>query len=89
VLLDVALKRLYIEPQRTTDLDAGLFANAATDLWTEQGLRVTQADFTRQPLPDRLFNLVIANPPMSGIITCQGRTKKVSRRSSCDPCIWR
>jgi len=51
-----------IEAAHGVELDP-LFANAATDLWTEQGLRVTQADFTRQPLPDRLFNLVIANPP--------------------------
>ena len=40
-----------------------LFANTAMKLWAEQGLRMTQGDFTRQPLPDRRYNLVIANPP--------------------------
>jgi len=29
----------------------------------EQGLRITEGDFTRQPLPDRRYNLVLANPP--------------------------
>ena len=33
------------------------------DLWSGHGLQITQGDFTRQPLPDRRFNLVIANPP--------------------------
>jgi hypothetical protein len=32
-------------------------------LWAEQGLRITEGDFTRQPLPDRRYNLVLANPP--------------------------
>jgi predicted RNA methylase len=40
-----------------------LFADAAMELWAQQGLRVTLGDFTRQPLPDVRFSLVIANPP--------------------------
>ena len=40
-----------------------LFAEAAVALWTDRGLRVIEGDFTRQPLPERPFNLVIANPP--------------------------
>jgi len=40
-----------------------LFASTAGELWSEQGLHITQGDFTRQPLPDRRFNLIIANPP--------------------------
>jgi adenine-specific DNA-methyltransferase len=40
-----------------------LFANAAMDLWAEHGLHVIEGDFTRQPLPARRCNLVIANPP--------------------------
>lgn len=40
-----------------------LFAKAATDLWAGQGLHVLEGDFTRQPLPERRFNLVVANPP--------------------------
>ena len=39
-----------------------LFADAAEELWGENGLRVVRGDFTRQR-PDRSFNLVIANPP--------------------------
>jgi predicted RNA methylase len=51
-----------IEAARGVELDP-LFASAAMELWAEQGLRITQGDFTRQPLPDRRYNLVIANPP--------------------------
>ncbi len=40
-----------------------LFAGAAMELWSDQGLSITQGDFTRQPIPDRRYNLVIANPP--------------------------
>ncbi len=40
-----------------------LFANAAIDLWAKHGLHILEGDFTRQPLPDRRFNLVVANPP--------------------------
>ena len=45
-----------------------LFAEAAATLWAAKGLRVVQGDFTKQPLPDPRFNLVIANPPTSAII---------------------
>ena len=51
-----------IEAARGVELDP-LFANAAMGLWAEQGLRITQGDFTRQPIPYRRYNLVIANPP--------------------------
>lgn len=51
-----------IESAHGVELDP-LFASVAVNLWAEQGLRVTEGDFTRQPLPDRCFNLVIANPP--------------------------
>ena len=44
------------------ELDS-LFVNAAMKLWAKQGLRITEGDFTRQPLPDRRYNLVLANPP--------------------------
>lgn len=51
-----------IEAAYGVELDP-LFVNVAMDLWAERGLHVAQGDFTRQPLPDRCFNLVIANPP--------------------------
>jgi predicted RNA methylase len=51
-----------IKAARGVEVDP-LFANVAAALWSQQGLRVTLGDFTRQPLPDRRFNLVIANPP--------------------------
>jgi predicted RNA methylase len=51
-----------IDAAHGVELDP-LFANVAMDLWAGQGLHITQGDFTRQPLPDRRFNLVIANPP--------------------------
>ena len=51
-----------VEAARGVELDP-LFASAAMELWEDQGLRITQGDFTRQPLPDRRYNLVIANPP--------------------------
>jgi predicted RNA methylase len=51
-----------IEAAQGIELDPS-FANAAMNLWAEQGLQVTQGDFTREPLPDRGFNLIIANPP--------------------------
>jgi predicted RNA methylase len=51
-----------IEAARGVELDP-LFASAAMELWAEQGLRITQGDFTRQPIPDCRYNLVIANPP--------------------------
>jgi predicted RNA methylase len=61
-----ALKETFakdrIDAARGVELDP-LFANAAMDLWAGEGLHVDQGDFTRQPAPDRRFNLVIANPP--------------------------
>ena len=51
-----------IEAAHGVELDP-LFANAARDLWAETELRITEGDFTRQPLPGRRYNLVIANPP--------------------------
>lgn len=51
-----------IEVAYGVELDP-MFARAASDLWAGEGLYVHQGDFTKQPLPDRRFNLVIANPP--------------------------
>lgn len=51
-----------IEAAHGIELDP-LFAHAAMALWAKQGLRVTEGDFTQQPLPGRGFNLIIANPP--------------------------
>jgi predicted RNA methylase len=39
-----------------------LFADVARDLWAEQGLRVIEGDFTKQP-PEPIYNLVLTNPP--------------------------
>ena len=38
------------------------FASAAEALWEETGLRVIRGDFTRL-VPDRPYNLILANPP--------------------------
>ena len=38
------------------------FARTAVDLWEGTGLRVLEGDFTRMA-PDRLYNLILANPP--------------------------
>jgi adenine-specific DNA-methyltransferase len=38
------------------------FADAARSLWGESGLRIIPGDFTRLS-PDRLYNLVLTNPP--------------------------
>jgi predicted RNA methylase len=40
-----------------------LFAKSASSLWAASGLQVVEGDFTRQPLPDRRFNLILTNPP--------------------------
>lgn len=40
-----------------------LFAETATALWRARGLTVMKGDFTRQPPPERRFNLVLTNPP--------------------------
>ena len=39
-----------------------LFAETARELWAEEGLKVTEGDFTKQS-PAPLYNLVLANPP--------------------------
>ena len=38
------------------------FADAARSLWGDSGLRVIPGDFTT-PAPDRLYNLILTNPP--------------------------
>jgi hypothetical protein len=38
------------------------FAGAAESLWGQAGLRVIRGDFTRL-VPDRTYNLILANPP--------------------------
>jgi len=38
------------------------FADAARNLWEASGLRIIPGDFTRIP-PDRLYNLILTNPP--------------------------
>src|ERR1035438_8592215 len=55
-------------PSRSVSAAAGIeldpiFARAATELWQGRGLNVTEGDFTRQPLPNQRFNLVLTNPP--------------------------
>jgi len=40
-----------------------LFAKSAASLWAASGLQVVTGDFTKQPLPDLRFNLIITNPP--------------------------
>lgn len=39
-----------------------IFAETARALWAEEGLRVIEGDFTKQP-PKPRFNLVLTNPP--------------------------
>lgn len=40
-----------------------LFAETAATLWGKTGLNVVRGDFTEQRAPERLFNLVLTNPP--------------------------
>ena len=40
-----------------------LFAETATALWGDLGLRVVKGDFTRQTPPQQRFNLILTNPP--------------------------
>lgn len=60
-----AITRAFLKQNVVTatgvELDP-LFADAAEELWGENGLRVVRGDFTTQR-PERRFNLVIANPP--------------------------
>src|SRR6266481_2110236 len=39
------------------------FARAATEIWGASGLDVTVGDFTRRPIPEEPFNLILTNPP--------------------------
>jgi methylase of polypeptide subunit release factors len=40
-----------------------LFAETASRLWSDSGLEVLQADFTRQKPPAQRFNFILTNPP--------------------------
>ena len=40
-----------------------LFAASARSLWASSGLQVVQGDFTRQPVAQERFSLVLTNPP--------------------------
>lgn len=60
-LLQLAPAHL-IESASGTELDPA-FAGASRDLWANAGLQVAVGDFTRQPLPEKLFNLILTNPP--------------------------
>lgn len=44
------------------ELDAR-FAKSAASLWAASGLQVVTGDFTKQPVPDQRFNLILTNPP--------------------------
>ncbi len=60
-----ALKQVFppgaVADARGVELDPA-FADAAAQLWTPSGLRITPGDFTRIQ-PDRLYDLVLTNPP--------------------------
>ncbi|MBZ5520992.1 MAG: Eco57I restriction-modification methylase domain-containing protein [Acidobacteriia bacterium] len=60
--LTAAFPPQRIEAAMGIELDP-LFVEAATDLWGESGLHLLQGDFTKQRAPERLFNLVLTNPP--------------------------
>jgi predicted RNA methylase len=60
--LDQAFPSRNISAAAGIELDP-IFARAATELWQGRGLNVTEGDFTRQPLPNQRFNLVLTNPP--------------------------
>jgi len=51
-----------IESAVGVELDP-LFAKASNDLWATSGLQVVTGDFTKQPRPEKPFNLVLSNPP--------------------------
>src|SRR5579864_8059349 len=51
-----------IEAASGIELDP-LFAAAAKNLWSKNGLHVVQGDFTKLKPPAQLFNLVLTNPP--------------------------
>jgi predicted RNA methylase len=51
-----------IEAAMGIELDP-LFVEAAKDLWSGSDLNLLRGDFTKQRPPERLFNLVLTNPP--------------------------
>ncbi|HVB57099.1 MAG TPA: hypothetical protein VNE63_11805 [Candidatus Acidoferrales bacterium] len=51
-----------IESAAGVELDP-LFAQCASSLWAESGLRIIEGDFTRKPVPNKRFNLILTNPP--------------------------
>ncbi len=51
-----------IETATGIELDP-LFVETAVRLWGASGLHVVNGDFTKQPLPEKRFNLVLTNPP--------------------------
>jgi len=57
-----AFPRESIRGATGVELDP-LFAQAAADLWERQGLEVVAGDFTKLPVPEEKFNLVLTNPP--------------------------
>lgn len=40
-----------------------LFAKSAASLWGAAGLQMIRGDFTREPIPDKRFSLILTNPP--------------------------
>lgn len=40
-----------------------LFAESARSLWATSGLQVAQGDFTRQPVSNNRYSLILTNPP--------------------------
>jgi len=51
-----------IEQASGVEIDP-LFAKTALRLWSDRGLAVIQADFTKEEPPVKRFNFVLANPP--------------------------
>lgn len=51
-----------VEQANGVEIDP-LFASTALRLWSELGLCITQADFTKQSPPSKRFNFIVANPP--------------------------
>jgi hypothetical protein len=56
-----AFPRERIEFATGIELDKP-FAEAAGIIWQQQGLRMIQGDFTRQP-PESMYNVILTNPP--------------------------
>ena len=51
-----------IEVATGIELDP-LFVETAARLWGSNGLHVVKGDFTKQPLPERRYDLILTNPP--------------------------